>query len=146
MKSLRSFGDKLKKDVKEKLLDELKKKYRLFIGSNGLAKVQEGRFKIVNLEPHFEDVFISQKIGFNKPAKEFFEGCFERISMFDKDKCIMVGDSLSADIKGAINAGIKSCWFNPKNQPNLMGIKPDYEIKELMELPKLLEEIFGEEE
>ena len=126
----------------EKTLDILKKKYRLFVGSNGLAKVQDGRFKIVGLAQHFEDVFISQKIGYNKPALEFFEGCFEKIAMLDKSKCIMVGDSLSADIKGANNAGIMSCWVNPKGLPVREGIRADYQIKEISELPELLEKIF----
>ncbi|MBQ7896189.1 MAG: YjjG family noncanonical pyrimidine nucleotidase [Oscillospiraceae bacterium] len=128
----------------EKVLDILKKKYRLFIASNGLAKVQDGRFAIVGLAQHFEDVFISQKIGYNKPAREFFDLCFEKIPMFSKDKCIMVGDSLSADIKGAINAGIKSCWLYPGEEGERNGIRPDHHIRELVELPGLLEEIFSE--
>ncbi len=126
------------------LLEELKKNYRLFIASNGLARVQDGRFKAVGLEQYFEDIFISQRVGFNKPAGEFFELCFEKIPMFSKDRCIMVGDSLSADIKGASNAGIKSVWFNPKGQPARAGIKADYEITELMQLPGLLRDIFSE--
>lgn len=130
----------------EKVLDILKKKYRLFVASNGLAKVQDGRFAIVGLAQYFEDVFISQRIGYNKPAKEFFDGCFEKIPMFSRDKCIMVGDSLSADIKGAINAGIKSCWFYPCDEDERNGIRANYHIRALMELPTLLEEVFREED
>ena len=130
----------------EEALEELKNKYRLFVASNGLAKVQDGRFAIVGLAQHFEDVFISQRMGHNKPALEFFEGCFKRIPMFSKDKCIMVGDSLSADIKGANNAGILSCWINPRGESGVDGIEVNYEIKDITQLPNLLEEIFREEE
>ena len=130
----------------EETLEVLKKKYRLFVASNGLAKVQDGRFKIVDLCKHFEDVFISQRMGYNKPAVEFFDACFERIPMFSKEKCIMVGDSLSADIKGANNAGIKSCWINPNGLTERNGIKADYTIKALTELPAILEELFREED
>ncbi len=130
----------------EESLELLKKKYRLFVASNGLAKVQDGRFEIVGLAQHFEDVFISQRMGHNKPAKEFFDACFERIPMFSKDRCIMVGDSLSADIKGANNAGIKSCWVNSEGITERNGIKADYQIKDITQLPNLLEEIFREEE
>ena len=126
------------------VLEELKKNYRLFIASNGLAKVQDGRFKAVGLEQYFEGIFISQRVGFNKPAKEFFDLSFEKIPMFCKDRCIMVGDSLSADIKGANNAGIKSCWFNPKGLVSKNGIKADYEISDLTQLPGLLEDIFSD--
>lgn len=126
------------------ILEELQKDYRLFVASNGLAKVQDGRFKAVGLERYFEDIFISQRVGYNKPAKEFFELSFEKIPMFSKDSCIMIGDSLSADIKGAKNAGIRSCWFNPKGLVSKNGIKADYEISDLKQLPELLKEIFSD--
>ena len=114
-------------------------KYRLFLASNGTASVQKGRLTSADLYPYFEQAFVSQEIGFNKPAKAYFDACFARIPGFDKEKCLMVGDSLSSDILGGINAGIKTCWVNPAGKAAPEHIKPDYEIKSLAELPALLE-------
>ena len=61
---------------------------------------------------------------------------------FDRERCVMLGDSLTSDIRGGINAGVKTCWFNPKRRPNPGPIQPDYEIHELSEFPPLLETMF----
>ena len=80
-------------------------------------------------------------MGYNKPSKAFFDACFAEIDGFDKDSAIIVGDTLSSDILGGINAGIKTCWFNPKALPADPAIPADYELRSLSELPKLLESI-----
>ena len=116
-------------------------KYRLFLASNGTASVQDSRMKSADLYPYFEKVFISQEIGYNKPAKEFFEACFAQIPEFDPNQCMMVGDSLTSDILGGINAGIKTCWVNPEHKPADGKIASDYEIERLTDLPALLERI-----
>jgi len=122
----------------EEAVMELYKHYRLFLASNGTASVQKGRMTSANLYRWFETVFVSQEIGHNKPSKEYFEACFARIPGFDKEKCLMVGDSLSSDIQGGINAGIKTCWVNPAHKSS-GDIHPDYEIEALADLPRLLE-------
>ena len=123
----------------EEAVDTLSKKYRLFLASNGTASVQKGRMTSANLYRFFEKVFVSQEIGYNKPAKAYFDGCFARIPGFDPDRCLMVGDSLTSDILGGINAGIKTVWVNPGHVPGREDIVPDYEIEGLRDLPALLE-------
>ena len=123
----------------EEEVDSLSKKYRLFLVSNGTASVQQGRMTSANLYRFFEIVFVSQEVGYNKPAKEFFDICFSRIDGFDPEKAIIVGDSLSSDIKGGINAGIKTCWVNPDHLPGRDDITPDYEIESITQLEALLE-------
>ena len=125
----------------EEAVDALSKKYRLFLVSNGTACVQQGRMTSANLYRFFEIVFISQEIGYNKPAKEYFDRCFAQIPGFDPKKAIIVGDSLTSDILGGINAGITTCWVNPKGLPGREDIQPDYEIKALSELEALLERL-----
>ena len=93
----------------EETVDALSKKYRLFLVSNGTASVQKGRMTSANLYRFFEKVFVSQEIGHNKPAKAYFDACFAQIPDFDPAKAMIVGDSLSSDILGGINAGIKTC-------------------------------------
>ncbi len=127
----------------EQMLEDLKGKYRLFLCSNGTPVVQEGRLKSSGIGPYFEKVFISENIGFNKPAKEYFDRCFEEIPGMELSRCIIIGDSLSSDIQGGINAGIRTCWFNPKFAENKKGIEPDYEIYSLGQIAILLENIFG---
>ena len=122
----------------EELLQQTYNKYNLYIVSNGTAVVQHGRIKSSGIEKYFKDIFISQEIGFNKPKREFFENCFEKIDNFKKDETIIVGDSLSSDIQGGKNVGIKTVWFNPKKQKADI-IKPDYEIERLSELTELLD-------
>ena len=124
----------------EEAVDRLSKKYRLFLASNGTATVQKGRMTSANLYRFFEKVFVSQEIGHNKPSKAYFDACFAQIPGFDPAKAIMVGDSLSSDIKGGINAGIATVWVNPSHAA-CGDIQPDYEIEALHQLEELLERI-----
>ena len=126
----------------EEAVDALSKKYRLFLASNGTASVQKGRMTSANLYRFFETVFVSQEIGHNKPSKEYFDACFARIPGFDPEKAMIVGDSLSSDIKGGIRAGIKTVWVNP-GHADCGDIKPDHEIEALHQLEALLEEHYG---
>ena len=123
------------------LLDELYRKYRLYIVSNGTAKVQEGRIGSSGIAKYMDGIFISQILGANKPDKQFFDICFAEIPDFSLSETVIIGDSLSSDIKGGINAGITTVWFNPKGIENNNDIKPDYTIKELSEVPGLLSQI-----
>ena len=123
------------------LLEELYRKYRLYIVSNGTAKVQEGRIGSSGIAKYMDGIFITQILGANKPDKQFFDICFAEIPDFSLSETVIIGDSLSSDIKGGINAGITTVWFNPKGIENDNDIKPDYTIKELSEVPGLLSQI-----
>ena len=125
----------------EETVDALSKRYRLFLASNGTASVQKGRMTSANLYRFFEKVFVSQEIGHNKPSVEYFRGCFAQIPDFDPARALMVGDSLTSDIRGGINAGIRTCWVNPSHAPAPGDIQPDYEIEALHQLPALLEKL-----
>jgi len=124
----------------EEAVARLSKKYRLYIATNGTASVQERRMTSANLYRFFERVFISQELGVNKPAAEFFERSFAQIPGFDKAKAMIVGDSLTSDIRGGINAGIATCWVNPTHKP-AGEIIPDHEIESLTQLEALLESL-----
>lgn len=122
----------------EEAVDALSKKYRLFLASNGTASVQQGRMTSANLYRFFEKVFVSQELGANKPAKEFFERATAQIPGYDPAKAMIVGDSLTSDILGGINAGMKTCWVNPNHLPAKAEIPADYEIEFLSQLEDLL--------
>lgn len=122
-------------------LEELKGKYRLFLASNGTASVQHGRLTSAGLYPYFEEVFVSQDLGANKPSKAFFDACAARIPGYAPEKAMMVGDSLSSDILGGIRAGMYTCWVKPEEKPAPADITPDWQIRSIQELPALLEKL-----
>ena len=121
----------------EEAVKRLREKYRLFLVSNGTACVQHGRLTSAGLYPMFEKVFVSQEVGYNKPAIEYFDRVFAAIPGFDREKAIIVGDSLTSDILGGIRAGIRTCWVNPDHKTG--DIKADHEIEALSQLEALLE-------
>lgn len=121
----------------EEAVESLSKKYKIYIASNGTKDIQVPRLKSANIARFCQDIFISEDIGENKPAIGYFEKCFARIPGFDRSKAIIVGDSLSSDIQGGINAGIRTCWVNPKHKE--AKIKPDYQIENITQLEALLE-------
>lgn len=100
-----------------------------------------GRLKSAGIEKYFKDIFISEKMGADKPSTAFFQACFAAIPGFDAADALMVGDSLTSDIRGARDAGLRSCWFNPHGATPRPDIKPDYTVRTLEELPALLERL-----
>ncbi len=122
----------------EEAVKALHRKYRLYLASNGTAAVQHGRLTSAGLYPYFEQIFISQEIGFNKPSKAYFDSCFAKIPDFDPARAIMVGDSLTSDVLGGKNAGLPTVWVNPEGKP-WGDIRPDYTIGSIGELEALLE-------
>jgi 2-haloacid dehalogenase len=101
----------------EAVCRELSENYDLYIITNGTKKIQDSRMAGCGLLPYFKGVFISQELGVNKPAKEYFDKVFEAVTKlsgpFDKSEVLVVGDSVSSDIKGAVNAELDGCWYNP---------------------------------
>lgn len=128
------------------LLEEMCGKYDLYIVSNGTTCVQKGRIASSDIENFVKGIFISQEIGVNKPAKEFFDACFAQMENKDRGASVIIGDSLTSDILGGVNAGVKTVWFNPKAKDNNSGIRPDYEVRTLAEIPALIERISAETE
>ena len=123
----------------EEAVKALAKKYKLYMVTNGTASVQHSRIASAGLAPYFAGIFISQEIGADKPAKAYFESCFAQIPSFAQEKAMIIGDSLSSDIRGGKNAGIATCWINPKGKIAPAENKPEYEIKSITELEALLE-------
>ncbi len=125
----------------EEAVKALAEKYKLYMVTNGTARVQHSRIASAGLAPYFEEIFISEKIGVDKPDKAYFDACFTQIPGFEREKAMIVGDSLSSDIRGGKNAGIRTCWVNPKGKIAPENKKPDYEIKSIAELTDLLENL-----
>ena len=125
-------------DGAEELLDALYGRYRLYLATNGIVNVQSRRIKDSGIGRYFDGIFVSERIGFNKPDKRFFDCAFAEIPDFVHGQTVIVGDTLTSDILGGINSGIRTVYFNPKGLKNDTGITPDYEISTLAELNELL--------
>lgn len=108
--------------------------HRLYLITNGFVKVQQGRFMSSPLRPLFSDVFISDEIGFDKPAPQYFDAVRARIPHFEADKTLVIGDSLTSDICGGINAGLDTCWFDPEHKSAPKDMHINYIIDDLRQL------------
>lgn len=111
---------------------------KLYIVTNGVSRTQHRRINRSAIEPYLSGLFVSEDSGSQKPMKEYFDYVFQRIPNFNPSQTLMVGDSLSSDIKGGANAGLSTCWYNPTHKPNLNGPIPTYEIEDLLELPFII--------
>ena len=122
-------------------VERLSKKYELYMVTNGTSKVQHRRIAGANLEPLFCDIFISQEMGADKPDMVFFQNAIGRIEEFDPAQAMIVGDSISSDIRGGKNAGIATCWINPKGKQPPEHTVPDYQIASITQLETLLKDL-----
>ena len=102
--------------------------------TNGLTRVQRTRIRKSIIAKYFEEVIISEEIGYAKPNPMIFEKGLNHISLPDKKDIVVIGDSLTSDIQGGINYGIDTVWYNLHNKINNGGILPTYVIKELAEI------------
>lgn len=120
------------------LISELHNDFDLYVVTNGVSKTQDKRLRDSGLFPLFRNIFVSEDTGYQKPMKEFFDYVFSRIPNFRVEEALIIGDSLSADIKGGELAGMDTCWFNPNMKYNHTNINPSYQIHNLEELKQIV--------
>lgn len=121
------------------LIWEYQGKYRQYAASNGTALAQRTKLRNSGLDQIFDSVFISDEIGVEKPMAGFFDAALAEMKGLDKSEIMIIGDSLTSDMRGGDWAGIVTCWYNPKGKKNTLGVRVDYEISSLEELPGVLE-------
>lgn len=118
----------------EALLEALAPHCVLALATNGVAKVQRARLENSPITAFFQDIFISQEIGVAKPDKEFFTYILTALKADARDT-VMIGDTLSSDIQGAINAGLDSIWYSRNKEKSEL---PTYRVTTLEEIPELV--------
>ena len=123
------------------LLDALYAKYDLYLASNGTDIVQTRRIESAGIGKYFKELFISQRIGFDKPNPEYFKRCFERIPDFKREETVIIGDSLTSDIRGGILAGIRTVWFNPRGLAAPSELTPDFDVRTLDVIPEIIDKM-----
>lgn len=120
------------------VVEELSRTHRLFIITNGVKATQQKRLQRSGLLPYFSGVFISEDTGYQKPMRAFFDYVAARIEHFDRKRTLIIGDSLTSDIKGGHDSDIDTCWYNPLGKSNPFSFSPHYEIKQLNEIYQIL--------
>jgi len=116
------------------VLNYLQQKYTLHIISNGFKETTLTKMSLSNLNPYFENVIISEDVGVNKPDPIIFEYALDKAKA-GKQESIMIGDSLEADIYGALNFGMEAIFFNPMGKEKPADVNK--QITHLNELLKL---------
>lgn len=125
-------------DGAKKLLEYLSENYIICYASNSSKGQQDIKLTKADMLKYAKHLFISDEIGFAKPAKEFFDACMERLNNISKEEVMLIGDSLTADIAGGVNYGIKTVWFNFKKESIPKDIKADYIVNDLSEIKQIL--------
>lgn len=102
--------------------------------TNGTRAAQSRKLARSGLAQILNGVFISEDIGAEKPSPEFFDAVWHTIGPYAKDEVLIVGDSLTSDMQGGNNAGIRCCWYHGPNTQNTSGLRLDYEIQDLRQV------------
>lgn len=125
-------------DDGESLVHELKGKVLQCAVTNGTAIAQHKKLGLSGLDQVLDHIFISDELGVEKPNIGFFDKVWQTIGQYEKEEVLIVGDSLTSDIRGGNNAGILSCWYNPKGLDRTVDVTVDYEIQNLQQLREIL--------
>ena len=110
----------------------------LAIVTNGVASAQRGRFARSPLKALIPWLFISEEVGYQKPQRQFFGAVLSAMSLPPSARIVVVGDSLTADILGAVNAGLDSIWYNPNGLPGRPDIVPTFEARSFDQISHLI--------
>ena len=122
----------------EEILRSEKGRYTLAAVTNGTKVAQEKKLRLSGLDKIFDAVFISEDVGIEKPNKEYFDYVFEKLGITNKKEVLIIGDSLTSDIKGGFLYGIDTCWFNPFKKSNTQDFSATYEIDKLSKIEEIV--------
>lgn len=126
------------RDDSLRLCQKLQGRVKQYVVTNGVSATQRNKLRLSGLDQVMDGIFVSEELNYAKPDIRFFEECFKRISDFGKETTLIIGDSLTSDMKGGNQAGIACCWYNPAGHQNESGLKIDYEIQNLWEVEEIL--------
>ena len=122
------------------LVKSLKNTVRQYAVSNGTVYAQSKKLEKSGLDEYLDGIFLSEELGAEKPNTAFFDKVFAAIPEKNRNNILIIGDSLTSDIRGGMNAGILTCWYNPENSPRPEEYKINHMISDLREIQKILEE------
>lgn len=116
------------------IVKSLREKVKQYVVSNGTVIAQTKKLRLSGLGELMDGIFLSEELGVEKPSVRFFDQVFAKIGPVDRSEVMIVGDSLTGDIRGGNNAGILTCWYNPEGTAAKEAVRIDHEIKDLHEV------------
>ncbi len=125
-------------DGAEELVRRLRGRVKQYAVTNGTRAVQRRKLAKSGLGELLDGVFISEDVGAEKPTLEYFQAVFRQIGPYQKEEILIVGDSLTSDMRGGNNAGILCAWYNPKGLPRPGDPRLDFDLRRLDEVEELL--------
>ena len=120
------------------LVEASSRTHKLIIMTNGLKEVQRSRFETSPVSAYMQDILVSDELGVAKPNAGIYDIAFERMGLPNHKDVLMIGDSLGSDIRGGVNYGIDTCWFNPAGKVNKSDLVPTYEVAKLEAIRDIL--------
>lgn len=134
-----SLGDTIVfNDDSYELIRRLKGRVRQYAVTNGTKKAQVKKLARSGLDQLFDGVFISEEVGAEKPSPAFFDRVWQEIGSYEKEEVLIVGDSLTSDMQGGVNAGIPCCWYNPEGISRPKDLPITYEIRDLQQIENII--------
>lgn len=120
-------------------LNKLQERFRLVLITNGISVIQHSRLELAGIKPCFEAIIISEEVGVPKPEPGIFEAAFRAAGHSAKESALIIGDSLTSDMRGGQRFGIDTCWFNPDGKENRQeDVRPTYEKRTLHDIETML--------
>ena len=126
-------------DSADEILDYYKGQIKQYAVTNGTKVAQERKLAKSGLDKVFDGIFISDEIGAEKPAHEFFEKVWKTIGIYDCSEILIIGDSLTSDMQGGHNEGIVCCWYNPKKMEGNPMLNIAHEISDLNQIKEIID-------
>lgn len=120
------------------IIKEQKKEFEIVLVTNGTAVAQKKKLEKSGLQDIVNHIFISEIVGYEKPDINFFKKVISEVGINDLSEVLIIGDSLTSDIQGGYNAGIDTCWYNPKGIKNESSLYPTYIIQNLHDLDSIV--------
>lgn len=121
-----------------KIVESLRGRVKQYAVSNGTIAAQSKKLRLSGLGGLMDGIFLSEQLGVEKPNVEFFNKVFRAIDPVERSQVMIVGDSLTSDIRGGNNAGIITCWYNPESAVAAKEYRVDYEISDLHEIYQIV--------
>ena len=120
------------------LLKYLSERYDVYIATNGITRTQTRRIAESGVGKYIKGCFISEQIGADKPSEKYFDACMNGIGIYDRSRVMIIGDSLTSDMKGGVQYGIKTCWLNRAGAVRPQGLHCDYVVECYEDIERIL--------
>ncbi|MDX1475829.1 MAG: HAD family hydrolase, partial [Reinekea sp.] len=125
-------------DGADDLMQYLAAKLPVHVITNGFPSSQQHRWRKAGWDGLLHGITVSAAVGVQKPEADIFHIAMAAVGVTDPGRCLMIGDTLEADVRGPQNVGMKGCWYQRKGAENNTDIQPDYVVTQLSDIKELV--------